>query len=51
LISLGGLLLSEGKQRHSEFGGQGRWGKGAGREVNCDWHVIYERRINKLSNF
>lgn len=47
LISTEKLLFSEGKQRGSRYGEQGRWaGKGGGRG-NCAWDRMYERRINK----
>lgn len=45
-------LFSEGKQRRSEFGGDGRWGAGRDWEEwrekgNCLWDVTYVRRIKK----
>jgi hypothetical protein len=45
LISPGGLLISEGRQRRSAPGGERRGWRGE--RGNCGWDVIYERRINK----
>jgi hypothetical protein len=46
LMSRGGLLFSEGRQRWGGSGREGRWKDlGRGRKGNYSWDIIYERRI------
>lgn len=50
LLSLTGLLFSEGRWMGSGSTGEGKWGRAwrSGRRKNCDREVLYERRMKNL---
>jgi hypothetical protein len=52
VVSLGGLLFSEKKQRSSGSGRKGRWGcLKEGREESLQLRCMYEKRIHTYGNF
>lgn len=50
LLSLTGLLFSEGRWMGSGYTGEGKWGRAcrSGRRKNCGREVLYERRMKNL---